>query len=115
MITFQNTPLAPRLHQLKQPVQGPELACWRLATSGSKLGSSRVDTAAAVSSLQSCGRRCTDSRTCSSFAFSTSGYTNCQLSSREAESLGARDLVRTGLAFMTRELTDPDWPFRLEN
>ena len=79
----------------QQSCQGSaELPCWRLATDGSKLKSSRVDTTSAVSGLPSCSQRCAESRTCRTFAFATSGYTNCQLSSTKVANLNSWDMVR---------------------
>ena len=80
---------------------------WIIRGKASKLAGSAVDTTSAVSSLQACYRRCQDSRQCRTFAFSSKGYTNCQLSRLSFGKLGRFDLVKDA-KWDVYELKDDD-------
>ena len=67
---------------------------WSLVAEASKLTSSAVDTVSAVSSHQACLRRCRDMQGCKLFGFSSSGYTNCQLSRMGYTQLARADMTK---------------------
>ena len=69
-------------------------ADWTIREKSSKLSGSAVDITSAVSSVKACGDRCKSSVHCKTFAFSSQGYTNCQLSRLSFDNLGGYDLVK---------------------
>ena len=67
---------------------------WVLRLEASKMSSLVVDATSAVSGLSSCARRCQDMAGCLVFAFSSQGYTNCQVTRLQYSHLGRTDILQ---------------------